>query len=271
MYVFTSAIFFLIFFSLIGPSDTFKLSDDAPFTIAERDSVLAIDNKKLLEKPNDEMIKKRIALLSDTTNQLKPSNLFPYSDDYTAVGTMNGNYRDRREYDSVQQSLSPGDRDGWIARLWNKRAIAVNEKYKHDPALSMTKIGDSILHKLPYLLFVSLPFFALILTALYFRRKNLYYADHGIFSVHHYILSFILLLFTFLWDEMHELTGWDAWAWLKGATTIALPVYLFLAMKRFYGQGFIKTFIKFLLLNIAGIIMIFLLLAIFFLFSIFQI
>ena len=100
-----------------------------------------------------------------------------------------------------RNALPPEKRDGWFKRLWNKKAIDLNEKYKYDLALSMEKISDSVLHKLPYLLFVSLPFFALILKLLYIRRrKQFYYADHGIFSVHHYILSFILLTVCFLME-----------------------------------------------------------------------
>ncbi|MGZ5218726.1 MAG: hypothetical protein ACXWC7_01575, partial [Chitinophagaceae bacterium] len=102
------------------------------------------------------------------------------------------------------------------------------------------------------------------------RRKEFYYADHGIFSVHHYILSFILLLFVFLWDLMQDITGWGIWNWLTFITIVAWPAYLFLAMKRFYRQSGIKTFFKFLLLNITGFILLVVLLVVFFLFSVFQ-
>lgn len=271
MYVFTSAAFFLIFFSMLNPKDTFSVTGDDVFTHAQRDSALAIDKAKLEKAPGDPKIKKRIALLTDTSIQVKPSTLLPYSDDFVIVGTINGTYKDQKQYDSIQQSIKASERDGWLARLWNKRAIEVNEKYKHDAVASMQKISDYILHKLPYLLFISLPFFALILKLLYVRRKEFYYADHGIFSVHHYILSFILLLFAFLWQRFEDLTGWAIWNFLTAITFIALPIYLYMGLKKFYGQGAFKTFIKFLLLNIAGLTVLLILLAIFFLFSIFQI
>lgn len=102
------------------------------------------------------------------------------------------------------------------------------------------------------------------------KRKEYYFADHGIFSVHHYILSFILLLFIFLWDKMQDATGWAIWGILLAITIIAWPIYLFLAMKRFYKQNGFKTFIKFLLLNITGLIILLLLFVSFFIFSVFQ-
>jgi hypothetical protein len=48
-------------------------------------------------------------------------------------------------------------------------------------------------------------------------------------------------------------------------------VYLYLAMKKFYGQGYGKTFVKFLLLNIAGLLLLLLLFIVFLIFSVFQI
>jgi hypothetical protein len=270
MYVFTSAFFFLIFFALKGPKNTIQFNDDQPFTVAERDSALVQERMDLATDSNNFKIKKRIELFSDTTNALRPSQLLAYADNYTVIGTIDGSYRDRAHYDSVQRVSPPGEKDNWLERLWNKRAIAVNEKYKYDPTASMEKLSDKILHMLPYLLFVSLPFFAMILKLLYVRNKKWYYADHGIFTVHHYVLSFILLLFMFCWNKLEEVTGWGIWNFMNALTVFSIPLFLFLAMKRFYGQSGGKTFVKFLLLNILGLIMLVLLLMIFFLLSVFQ-
>jgi hypothetical protein len=69
---------------------------------------------------------------------------------------------------------------------------------------------------------------------------------------------------------MEEVTGWGIWNFLIAITLMAWPVYLFLAMKRFYRQGGFKTFVKFILLNILGLIILVFLMVFFFLFSIFQ-
>jgi hypothetical protein len=268
MYVFTSAIFFLIFFSMTDPGDTFKLVDDGPLSIAGRDSILQDVEKRLQKEPGNENYKKQVELLKDTSRPLSEIDLLPYS---TVIGTIGYDYTSRAQYDSIQKARPPGERDRWLRSLWNKRAIRINEKYRSEKALSLTSFSDKLLHKLPYLLFVSLPFFALILKLLYVRkRKEFYFADHGIFSIHHYILSFILLLFIFLWNKLDEVTGWGAWNVLEVITIIAWPFYLFLAMKRFYRQNGFKTFVKFLLLNITGFILILFLFLVFLLFSVFQ-
>ncbi len=268
MYVFTSAIFFLIFFSVSDPKKTFELVDnEVPMSLGTRDSLLEELKKEFESQPDDINLQKQIALLKDTSKSVSYKDLLPFSGNF--INTIGYHYKTRKEYDSIQQARPPEKQDGWLKAIWNKRAIHVNEKYRQR-SLSLASFFDALMHKLPYLLFVSLPFFALILKLLYLRRKQFYYADHGIFSIHHYILSFILLLFVFLWDKMDKITGWSIWQILIGVTLFAWPIFLFLAMKRFYRQSIGKTFIKFVLLNIIGIMLLAILLLFFFLFSVFQ-
>ncbi|MGZ8559403.1 MAG: DUF3667 domain-containing protein, partial [Chitinophagaceae bacterium] len=273
MYVFTSAIFFLIFFSISNPKEAFKIADDDRrlLTIAGRDSILQRIEIELKKKPGNINLLKQVSLLKDTSQQVSFLDLLPYKEDFSAMGTIGYNYKNRGEYDSIQRSLTPEKRDSWLKALWNKKGINLNEKYKKDQSFSLEKFSETLLHKLPYLLFVSLPFFALILKLLYLRRrKEFYYADHGIFSIHHYILSFMVILFALLWDKMQDITGWAIWKWLMIFTIAAWPIYLYLAMKRFYKQGKAKTFFKFVLLNIFGLVILLALLIFFSLFSVFQ-
>ncbi len=271
MYVFTSAVFFLIFFSISGSNKMFEVTKgNDPLSRAERDSLIQELKRELGMSPSDDNLAKQLKLLQDTTKSVSLLDLMEYDDDFLSVGTLGRRYKDKKEYDSIQDALPPGEKDGWLKAQWNRKAIDLSERFKHDRGSFVNKVFDLALHKLPYLLFVSLPFFALILKLLYIRRKEFYYADHGIFSIHHYILSFILLLFVFLWGKMSEITGWGIWTVLTIITVIAWPVYLFLAMRRFYGQGVLKTFVKFLILNITAFFILVVLLIFFFLFSIFQ-
>ncbi len=270
MYIFTSAFFFLVFFSLKGTNDYIKLTDDFPLTQAGRDSVLRKIEGNEYRGADSLMLMRAKNMLKDTSLPVKPSDLLGLNRDFVVMATINRIYHSRAEYDSVQEALPAKERDGWLERLWNKRALAVNEKYKYDPAMSWQKFADILLHKLPYLLFVSLPFFALLLRWLYYRRKEFYYADHGIFTIHHYIVSFFLLLFVFLWNKLEELSGWGIWNWMIAATVIAIPVYLYKGMRRFYSQSRAKTILKFILLNISALIVMAFLFVIFTLLSVFT-
>ncbi|WP_243456847.1 hypothetical protein [Polaribacter batillariae] len=90
-------------------------------------------------------------------------------------------------------------------------------------------------------LFVFLPFFTLFLKLFYIRRKYTY-VDHLIFVFHVQTVFFMLFSIYFLL----EIFGANPALWIF---TILFLVYLFIAMKKFYEQGYFKTFIKFLLLN----------------------
>jgi hypothetical protein len=92
-------------------------------------------------------------------------------------------------------------------------------------------------------LFIFLPFFTLFLK-LFYIRGTFTYVDHLIFVFHTQTVFFMLLSIYFLL----ELFG------IKpeiGIFTLLFLLYLLIAMKNFYNQGYFKTFIKFSLLNIS--------------------
>ncbi len=271
MYVFTSAIFFLIFFSFTNTGDlNVNFTGDETLSMSERDSISQRIQKKILKDVNNPNLLAQLKLLQDTSKRVIWSDLFEYSEGFSVISPIGKKYKTLAQYDSAQAALPVEVRDGTLKRLWNKRAYSLNEKYKGDNKQAIKGMIDAFLHRLPYMLFVSLPFFALILKLLYVRRKDFYYADHGIFSIHHYVLSFIILLLIMGLGKLQEISDSDVWDYLIFALFIAWIVYLYLAMKRFYGQGRVKTFFKFMLLNIIGFILLLILIVLFFLFSVFK-
>ena len=90
-------------------------------------------------------------------------------------------------------------------------------------------------------LFILLPIFTLFLKFFYIRRKFTY-VEHLIFVFHTQTVFFLLLIIFVLLDFFTQ----NAPIWVF---TILFLIYLFLAMKKFYGQGFFKTFIKYILVN----------------------
>ena len=272
MYLFTSAIFFLIFFALQNPEKSFKIGLDNPFSKAQRDSAVSDLRKELKGLPTDVSLKKQIDILSDTSRTVTGADLLPFTDQQGPLNLSGESrkYKSVGEYDSIQHGLEKSKRDGWFDRRLIKTELKINEDFRHDPNGTMTEIFSTFLHRLPYLLFVSLPFFALILKLLYIRRKQFYYADHIIFTLHHYIFSFLFFLTVFGLTEMQTLTGWRIWKILMTIAIIAWPLYLYVAMKKFYRQGWFKTLVKFILLNIMAFIILLILFIIFFFFSVFQ-
>lgn len=98
-----------------------------------------------------------------------------------------------------------------------------------------------LLDKITWLVFIMLPMFALILKLLYFRR-DFYYVEHLIFSVHVHTFLFIwAILIVWVDDFLPEA--------IEATSTLLLPVYIVIAMRRFYQQSWWKTIAKFLLAN----------------------
>ena len=92
-------------------------------------------------------------------------------------------------------------------------------------------------------LFLLLPIFTLSLKFFYMRRKFTY-VDHLVFVFHVQTVFFLLFSIEFI----ILICGWDSQNWVF---VLMFLVYLFLAMKRFYQQSYIKTFLKFILVNIS--------------------
>ena len=269
MYIFTSAFFFLIFFAFLNLTDAFRSGGSNALTKTERDSLLAKTERKIIERGSTEKLEKLKVLLNDTSREVNKDDISRLNGNFRIMGIGDRKYTSLHEYDSIQQQLPASEKDGWFTRMWAKKELEINEKYKNDPSSSLEKFTDIFLHKLPYLLFLSLPFFALILKLLYIRHEW-YYAEHVIFTVYHYIFSFLLLLFIFGFDALSDWTGWGVFDLMIGLSFFAWAFYLYKSMRRFYGQRRFKTVIKFLLLNILAFVCIVFLLIFFVMFSVFQ-
>lgn len=96
-------------------------------------------------------------------------------------------------------------------------------------------------------LFIFLPLFTLFLKLLYVRRKYTY-VDHLIFVFHTQTVFFMLLTIVYILSFFIKVEN-------ASIFILIFLTYLFLAMKKFYIQGYIKTFFKFLLLNFVYMIM----------------
>jgi len=93
---------------------------------------------------------------------------------------------------------------------------------------------------LSFVVLLMMPFLALFLKLLYFRR-NFYYVEHLVFSFHYHAFAFLLITLLVLFGEY--MGDWIA------MPIVGIFIYQFVAMKRVYGQSFGKTFLKFWILN----------------------
>jgi hypothetical protein len=193
-----------------------------------------IQNKNLADLETD---------VKDTT-AIKPKNR-PSFDDDTKLGEFI-NYQIKYPESKIDPALdSLQYAKNFTNRFLYTRATIINSFLKDENNIG--KFADDFLSYGSISLFVFLPLFTLFLRFLYFRRKHTY-VDHLIFVFHTQTVLFMLLSIVYLISFFTDITH----TWI---TFILFLLYLFLAMKKFYNQGYFKTVVKFLLLNIAYLFM----------------
>lgn len=244
MYVFTSALFFLIFFSFYSRYN--------PFTYAE-------SNNKHIDTLHS---------ISQSAREIKKNT----DKDTIAVGGHSSiSYHSVQQYDSAQNALPEAKKDDWSTRQMMRRSITLNEKYHNDPKAIVEVLGEKFTHLFPQMLFVSLPLFALALSLLYVRRKQFYYVNHVVFTIHLYCAIFIMILGALLLGSFFRLFHWHLNGVLTGIASLLILIYGYQGMRKFYGQSPGKTCFKYLLLLLLGFVIMLFIFMIFGAFSMFTI
>lgn len=256
-YVFTSAVFFLVFFSLFD-AENLGLGNSGDKTV-DTDTLLANIRKDINSRGRNAALAKPI--LDSTESILKDSSSIK-----SKFSPSN-----KREYDSVQATLPAAKRDNWLNRELKYRGMEIEQKYKDDDKTLMINLVDKFLHSFPYLLFISLPLYALFLKMLYWRKKDLYYVDHGMFLIHLYIFTFLLLLLVVLFSKLGELINSNFSGYVQTILLVYGIFYALRAMKNYYEAGWGSTIMKFLFFNFLAFVSIMFLFVVFMFITVYRI
>ena len=304
MYVFTSAFFFIIFFSLFNPAEITEKKDsreqlkeltDASNSLSK---TLAVKNDADLNDPDlraailrsrknidahaavlkknaeeearlDSIKQQQLKAKADTAKKYAPADRsglkikeYDPKDNKNFKLTSINVFYTLPAYDSVQQALPEKKRDDWLKRAMTRKSILLREKYGDNNKEAMALFMEKYMHTLPQALFVSLPVFAFLLLLLYARR-DFYYADHAIFSIHVYCASLIVLLVYFSVDKLQIAADWQWLSVVKFIIVLGILFYLYKAMRKFYKQNRVKTIFKFILLNMFSLVVVAILFAVF--------
>jgi len=241
MYVFCSFIFFLTA-SLVaddkidwsgkevtrGSKDSFSVNFDEADSLNLEDKETSAIKKPLLKYEKDINSKNNFSL------------------------NFNVDAKNLHEYDSMQTALPTDRRNGAIKSWITRKGLKIEDKYKNNGKSLLNSMTEKFQENLPNLVFVLLPFFALLLKFLYVRRR-FFYVEHLLFSVHIHCFVFVTATFVLLLDEMHLLS--------ETMSTVIFGIifgYIFLAMKRMYEQSWLRTFAKFVVFGMLyGILLVF--------------
>ncbi len=232
LYLFSSFFYFLLFFGCGKMEPEFNRKSDDPNPQIDSLRVDSLIN----EKPDNRTVIARRKIGDNNTQFTIASN--KVIDSLIAGGVT------PEQYMKSQDTLPASQRDNFFVRHAIKKMLKLYYEGQKDGEGLINKIFSSVLHNIPKMLFFLLPLFALLLKLLYVRRKQFYYVDHAVFSLHYFSFIFILLiLFQFLLEPIFNA------GWLMPVAFTWMLLYLFLAMKRIYGQGFFKTLLKYVLLG----------------------
>ncbi len=110
-------------------------------------------------------------------------------------------------------------------------------KMKHEP-MAFT---NYVFSKLPFFVFFYIPLFTFF-SWLFYVRRPFNYTDHLVLNYNLNTVLFIFLIFTILIKSILGLNWINYFLFL-------FFIYLYIAFKRFYSQGYIKTFIKLFLIS----------------------
>jgi hypothetical protein len=141
-----------------------------------------------------------------------------------------------------------GDSPGWIKRrLSQERLKATCERVN---AVGREGLANAIIDNIPAALILLLPIMALVLKFLYPLSRR-FYVEHLLFFVHFHAFFFLILTLQILLVRIGDLLGMleVVFTVIVVAASLYIPAYLFLSMRRVYGQGRILTTLKFIALS----------------------
>jgi hypothetical protein len=262
MYIFTSAFFFLIFFSLVNIDDN-MMNNNLSINKVPLNTIRDMDSLTFAK------------FTADNINNGKPmqrSQFEKYVDSMVSTSVFHftpGNYKNKAAYDSM---LALGiKKHNWIERTLTYKQIEINEKLKQGQGKFLSVFIHTLTHSFPQMFFVSLPLFALILKLLYVRKKQYYFVDHSIFSIYFYIFVFIAMLLLITVGSIQTAFHWNWLRYIRGIIGLSIFFYLYKSLRNFYEQRRGKTIFKFILLNIFSMCMGVILFVVFIFFSLFKI
>ena len=141
----------------------------------------------------------------------------------------------------------------WVARRVSlERAEKVCERINFDQG---KKLAGVFLDNIPIALIVLLPLMALVLKILYPLSRR-YFVEHLLFFVHFHAFFFLILTLQILFMRVMALLPVPEAIPILAvvAASFYVPVYLYMAMRRVYGQGHLFTGAKYLVMVTAYLI-----------------
>ncbi|MBA4197579.1 MAG: hypothetical protein C0459_08505 [Chitinophaga sp.] len=214
MYVFTSAIFFLVLFTVNKKVEQHKEKQAAENKVQQKTDTSLHASKK------------DTAHLKDTSTRYTYKRKAPMNGVKIETGGDEDKIVDIRINDEDLKTADPTTK----SFLKGVKKIAENK--------------EDIEHMIPKVMFITLPLVALSLMLLYRRRKDLYYVDHLIVIIHLFIFIYIALGVGKGFEYAGLYFGKSFFITLREIISLLIFFYTYKTLRNFYKQGRFKSFIK---------------------------
>lgn len=246
MYLVLSLLFFLVAF--FDPRETFGIFYE-PQTQEEEE---AEQQREAAEQQREaaeiaEEVRRDLAAEGIIVGAGKP----PITDDEDSESGLNIriNGDDAAESDCQVDEFDINGPEWLKRRLTPERLVHICEEMKKDNGRQFL---SNLYDNLPLALIVLLPIMAFVLKALYPLSRR-YYVEHLLFFVHFHAFVFLILTLQILLGRVNSMLPIPEAIGILViiAASFYVPVYLFIAMRRVYGQGRLITAAKYAILTLA--------------------
>ncbi|MBS1599126.1 MAG: DUF3667 domain-containing protein [Bacteroidetes bacterium] len=243
MYVFISAVFFLSLFLINNHEETINEDEGNAHAMNILKQHLADSLRQSIHWPAKANVydSARIQALKDISTSLDTVAAKKLQDEEISfhLGGKGATFvlrEDRfntvKEYDSVQLTLPDSSKNKGFLNWLIRSNVRLKEKYG---SRRQVMVSENFQHSIPKIMFLLLPVFALLIYLMQ-NKKNYYYAQHLIYSVHFHSFLFFLL-FVLLLISLIPL-GNGSQAFLALASWIFSFIYLVISLKKVYGQAY---------------------------------
>jgi hypothetical protein len=123
--------------------------------------------------------------------------------------------------------------------FWNEFWYSYSRKLT---LMSFREFIQYIKSNLIFILLLFVPIMAAVLKLLYFYKKQYFFVDHFVFSIHAQTAFFVFIAISVL---LNMISGTTSWLLLL----LFFPVYLIIALKNFYKQRWLYTLINYSIIS----------------------
>ncbi len=177
-----------------------------------------------------------------------------------------------RESAAAYEASASFQQKGPVGRAFNRKIARMYDSYDNAPYNFLPAVINKLLHSFSQIFFFSLPFFVVMLSLLFFKRRKVFRApSHSVFTLYYYCFNFLWLVTLITISDLFENTRFSEtldYFLLWGGLSVSY-IYLVTAMKNFYGATMGKALLKSFVLFCVNLIII-LLIVIFFFFNSFT-